>query len=316
MSRSNRWASGMFVVITILAGGWAVNRHLKVNDLEQANRDLHRQQAELLSALEKARQANRVSATSTATGAANASVGAPVASGDTPPAPGAVASASVPRVATAPSLERPGVPQPSVSPAMHARASLDLRYADLFRQLNLTPAQLEKLKALLVERDTARSNVTAVAASSGLNLQQNSAEIQRLVEQAQREIEASIAQTIGAERYATFQNYQQTSTQRYTVKQLEQSLSYTSTPLNAAQGDQLVNLLARTSAAHRAASGGDPATALSPIITDEALAQASSLLSPAQLAVLREMKTYQDALTGSRGLPSGAVPAVRMPGGK
>jgi hypothetical protein len=118
---------------------------------------------------------------------------------------------------------------------MHARASLDLRYADLFRQLNLTPAQLEKLKALLVERDTARSNVTAVAASSGLNLQQNSAEIQRLVEQAQREIEASIAQTIGAERYATFQNYQQTSTQRYTVKQLEHSLSYTSTPLNAAQ---------------------------------------------------------------------------------
>jgi hypothetical protein len=49
----------MFVVITILAGGWAVNRHLKVNDLERANRDLHRQQAELLSALEKARQANR-----------------------------------------------------------------------------------------------------------------------------------------------------------------------------------------------------------------------------------------------------------------
>jgi len=304
----------MLVVTTILAGGWALNRNLKVNDLERTHQDLRRQQAELLAALDKARQPNRLSVTSTAAGAANASVGAAVASTVGTPPPGAVASA--PTMATASSLERPGIPQPSVSPAMHARASLDLRYADLFRQLNLTPAQLEKFKALLVERDTARANVTAVATASGLNPQQNSAEIQNLVNQAQREIEASIAQTIGAESYATFQNYQQTSTQRYTVKQLEQSLSYTSTPLNAAQGDQLVNLLARTSASHRAASGGDPATALSPIITDEALAQAASLLSPAQLAVLREMKTYQDALTGGRGLPSGAVPAVRMPGGE
>ncbi|MFO1451007.1 MAG: hypothetical protein U1F61_22810 [Opitutaceae bacterium] len=316
MSRSNRWVPGMLVVITILAGGWALNRHLKAIDLERANQDLRRQQTELLAALDKARQANRVSVTPTAAGAAKAAVGAEVASGVTPPAPGAVASASAPRMATASSLERPGMPQPSVSPAMHARATLDLRYADLFRQLNLAPAQLEKLKALLVERDTARSNVAAVATASGLNPQQNSSEIQKLVDQAQREIEATIAQTIGAEGYATFQNYQQTSTQRYTVKQLEQSLSYTSTPLNAAQGDQLVNLLARTSAAYRAASGGDPATALSPMITDEALAQAASLLSPAQLAVLREMKTYQDALSGGRGLPSGAVPGIRMPGGK
>ncbi|MBL9206603.1 MAG: hypothetical protein JNN01_16035 [Opitutaceae bacterium] len=315
MSRSNRWVPGMLVVITILAGGWALNRHLKANDLERANQDLRRQQAELLAALDKVRQANRVSVTSNAAGAANASGGAPAASGLTAPPPGAVASASAPRMATSSSLERAVSGTPPVSPAMHARATLDLRYADLFRQLNLTPAQLEKLKALLVERDTARTNVAAVATASGLDPQQNSAEFQKLVNQAQREIEATIAQTIGAEGYATFQNYQQTSTQRYTVKQLEQSLSYTSTPLNAAQGDQLVNLLARTSAAHRAASGGDPATALSPMITDEALAQAASLLSPAQLAVLRDMKTYQDALSQGRGFPSGAVPAVRMPGG-
>jgi hypothetical protein len=113
---------------------------------------------------------------------------------------------------------------------MQARATLDLRYADLFRQLKLAPAQLEKLKALLVERDTARSNVAAVATASGLNPQDNSSEIQKLVRQTQEEIEATIAQTLGPDAYSTYQNFQQTGTQRYTVKQLEQSLSYTDTP--------------------------------------------------------------------------------------
>jgi hypothetical protein len=175
---------------------------------------------------------------------------------------------------------------------------------------------LEKLKALLVERDTARSNVAAVATASGLNPQDNSSEIQKLVRQTQEEIEATIAQTLGPDAYSTYQNFQQTGTQRYTVKQLEQSLSYTDTPLNSAQSDQLVNLLARTSAAHRAASGGDPTSALSPIITDSAITQAAAILSPAQLEVLRGIKSYQDALTQGRGLPANTLPAVRLPFGK
>lgn len=198
---------------------------------------------------------------------------------------------------------------------MQQKAGLDGRYADLFRQLRLSPAELEKFKTLLVEKQTAVMDVFAAARSQGLGGREGREEIRQLMQGTQAEIDAQIQGLLGEAAYAQFQEYERTQPQRALVGQLEQRLSYSAAPLSPAQSDQLTRILAQNSPAEAGEVRGMRAFAQSfvgtgsvagqfiaaggargTMITDAAVSQAQGVLSPPQLAALQEMQREQQAV--------------------
>lgn len=187
--------------------------------------------------------------------------------------------------------------------ATQQRGALDARYAALFKSLNLTPAQLEQFKNLLVEKRTAVADVMAAARSQGLTGRENRDEIRALVQNAENEIDGSIRASIGDAAYTQYQSFEQTQAQRATVSQLQQRLSYSDAPLTEAQTEQLVQLLATTTEQKNPSAGGvrTPAGRIGfggnggAQITDEALAQSSAVLSATQQQALQQLQAEQQA---------------------
>jgi hypothetical protein len=191
--------------------------------------------------------------------------------------------------------------------AVQQKSALDGRYASLFKQMQLSPADLEKFKNLLVEKQSAVMDVMAATQAEGLNGRVNRDQIRQLVQDAQNEVDNNIKSTLGDAAYAQYQNYETTLPQRTVVSQLEQRLSYSSTPLTDAQSAQLVQILAQTTPAGANAGGGGivqlfgrggPAAALtggSVPITSDAINRAQGVLSAQQLSALQGLQQEQQA---------------------
>lgn len=191
--------------------------------------------------------------------------------------------------------------------AIQQRVALDTRYATLFKNLNLSPAQLEQFKNLLVEKQTAITDALAAARAQGINPRNDPEDFQKLVADAQADADNNIKATLGDAGYAQYQQYQQTLPQRNVVNQLTQSLSYTSTPLTSAQSEQLVQILAaNTPASTNSASNNIRATVTSAFgvgfggglnspITSDAIAQSQTVLSPPQVQALQQLQAAQQA---------------------
>jgi len=192
--------------------------------------------------------------------------------------------------------------------AIQQKASLDGRYAALFKSLNLTPEQLDKFKNLLVEKQTALTDALAAARAQGINPRTDPEDFQKLVADAQTEADNNIKSTLGDAGYAQYQQYQQTLPQRNVVNQLGQSLSYTNTPLTADQTEQMVSILAANTPASGNSGGNATRAAVASAfgvgfggaqgntpITNNAIAQAGSVLAPAQVTALQQLQAAQQA---------------------
>jgi len=191
--------------------------------------------------------------------------------------------------------------------ATQQRAALDSRFAALFRNLNLSPEQLEQFKNLLVEKQTAMTDALAAARAQGIDPRNDPQEFRKLVADAQAEVDVSIKAALGDSAYAQYQQYQQTLPQRTTVNQLQQSLSYTSTPLTSAQTEQMVQILAANTppSANSAAANGRAAVAAAfgvgfagqagSRVTNDAITQSQTVLAPAQVQALQQLQAAQQA---------------------
>ncbi len=185
---------------------------------------------------------------------------------------------------------------------LQQRSRLDSRYADLFAQLNLPPATLAKLQALLIERQNTTRDVFLAAREEGFG-RGDGQQLRELVDITQQEIDAEIRATIGEQNFAQFEQYQQTGRQRQLVGQLESRLSYTATPLNAAQSQALTTILADTSVSGDRGRG-------TAIISEDALVRAQAVLAPDQLAALTALQEEQAAAqTISAAMRNQARPA-------
>lgn len=198
---------------------------------------------------------------------------------------------------------------------LQQRAALDARYAELFKKLNLTPAQLEQFKSLLIERQNARMDVMAAVRENGLSMRENRDEINKLVSEAQAEVDANIKTSLGESVYNQYQNYDSTQSQRNLVKQLDERLAYTATTLNSTQADFLVSALSTGATAASNEPGFGPGNwgggGSRSTITDAVIEQAANVLTPAQVAALKQLQTEQQAqqkireLTRPQGQGSG-----------
>ncbi len=198
--------------------------------------------------------------------------------------------------------------------AIQQKAALDGRYAALFRRLNLSPAALEQLKQLLVEKQAVVMDVMTAARSQGMGGRNNRDEIRQVVASTQAEVEASIRAAIGDAAYEQYRNYEVTLPQRGLVDQLSQRLSYSNSPLGDAQAEQMVRILAATAPNGQAGNAGNAGAVLMPMvinsgrggtanvvmggsvaITDAAIAQARGVLTPQQVSALETLQQEQRA---------------------
>lgn len=256
---------------------------------------------------------------------------------------------------------------------LQQKAGIEARYATLFKNLNLGPEQVSQLTTLLAERTTTMQDVMAAAREQGINPRENPDAFRKLIADAQNDINSSIKSVIGDDGFAQLANYEQTLPQRNVVNELQQRLSYTSTPLTAAQAEQLVQILA-TNQPPRATTSTSVATTDTPRpagrgpggfeggfggpggrgpdfggmiagvlggggipmggpdggrggatapVTPAAVAQAQTVLAPAQLTALQQIQQQQQAQQQLRqlvnetlqanqptpGAPSGTAPA-------
>ncbi|MFH1499959.1 MAG: hypothetical protein ABII82_19280 [Verrucomicrobiota bacterium] len=159
------------------------------------------------------------------------------------------------------------------------RARLDGRYAELFKQLNLAPAQLARLQDLLTERQNVWRDVMISARESGLNPRENRDQLREMASQLQAEVDATIKAELGDSTYAAYQQYDSTQNQRNVVNQLNRKLTYSGTQLGEAQSQQLVSIIA--------ANGGQ--------LNDQTINLSRGLLTANQVAALEQLYAEQSA---------------------
>jgi hypothetical protein len=189
--------------------------------------------------------------------------------------------------------------------AIQQKAMLDTSYGALFKILNLTPQQLEQFKGLMVQKQQAVMDAMQAAREQGINPRTDPDEFRQAIADAQASVESQIQTQLGPAGYAAYQQYQQTLPQRNVTTQLQQSLSYTSTPLSDDQANQLIQVLAQTAPA--GASNGGGFAGMAPMgfggggmgggatVTDQAITQAQGFLTASQVQALQQIQQQQQA---------------------
>ena len=181
--------------------------------------------------------------------------------------------------------------------AIQQKARLDERYAGLFKSLALTPEQLDKFKNLLVEKRTSMMDVLSAARDQGVNPRSDPEAFRTLVSNAQAEIDNNIRSVLGDTGFAQYQNYEQTLPQRNVVDQLQQRLSYTSTPLTDSQANQMVQLLAANAPQRTNTNGFGQFFGAGPStrINETDVNQSVGVLAGPQIDALKELQQEQQA---------------------
>lgn len=184
------------------------------------------------------------------------------------------------------------------------KSTLDQRYGALFRQLKLSPAELDKFKDLLAERQMSTLDaVRALQAQGGGAV--SATELPELMRKVQGDVDASIRGLLGDERFAQYQDFNQNLASYTLLDQIERRLSYTNAPLQQSQSAALARVLIETAQPNPGLGGmGGMMQSLggsSPMVTalvqrplsDDAIARAQGILDPAQVEVLRQIQAEQ-----------------------
>ncbi|HVS53551.1 MAG TPA: hypothetical protein VHD62_14445 [Opitutaceae bacterium] len=187
--------------------------------------------------------------------------------------------------------------------ASSIKSSLDQRYGGLFRQLRLSPAELEQFKDLLAERQMSSLDAVRALQTQGAS----PADLPALMKKVQGEVDESVHTLLGDQRYEQYQNFNQNIASYTLLDQIDRRLSYTNAPLQPSQSDALLRVLiehnqpAANSAQGMALNLAQSMSGLSPAIstlmqrplTDETIAAAQTVLSPPQLEALRQLQSEQ-----------------------
>jgi hypothetical protein len=207
------------------------------------------------------------------------------------------------------------------------KLAIEDRYGALFKNLNLNPAQAEKLKTLLADRQNSAQDVLAVAREQGIDPRSDPEGFRKLVADARNDINNNIKSLVGDAGFEQLQSYEQTMPQRNLVDQLQRRLSYTGNEMSPAQAEQLVGILAATAPQRPTTDANGAQTGRGPggfagrgdlgalagayfgapglgammeggrggavAVTPEAVTQAQGVLSQAQLAALQQVQQQQ-----------------------
>jgi hypothetical protein len=199
---------------------------------------------------------------------------------------------------------------PQISRLLSARArnAVALRYSGLLGKLHLTPAQNSKFLDLMAEKQTVGLDTVSAANENGVT---DIKQVGGLIVKAERDLDNEIRSTIGESGYTEFVKYSQTQLVRDTVGTLQQSLAPTRSPLTNAQYSKMMDILAIPSASAPAAPTSAASSAVTGFVSDSALEQAKTVLTPFQLRALKAVQNEQRldlALRLQMTRSNGAVP--------
>jgi hypothetical protein len=121
------------------------------------------------------------------------------------------------------------------------KAMINLMYAGLFRDLNLSPDEKEKLKDLLTEAQM--RNMESAQGLFGAKQEGAADDSQKQVADAKQQTDAEIKALLGDERFAQYENYQKSMGERMQVDQLKTQLAAENLPLQDRQMAQLLQAM-------------------------------------------------------------------------
>jgi hypothetical protein len=207
--------------------------------------------------------------------------------------------------------------------AIQLKGRLNQTYGPLFKALNLSPEQLAQFQSLLADKQQALMDVFQAAREQGINPRTDPDGFKTLMNQAISQSDQTIQQAIGDSAFQQYQQYQQTLPERNVANSLQQSLSYTQTPLTDDQASQLVSLLAQNQPQRAGngtvgtASGGDAGPGIFNLmngggtakVTNDSINQAQGILSAPQIAALQQIQIQQQAQQQMQQMMRSANPA-------
>jgi len=203
-----------------------------------------------------------------------------------------------------------------------AKAQLNGPYGAFFRGLTervgLQPAQLERLKTLIVQQGQSAESVFAAEMANGLKIDPVvgqylrshpasliaaaldhdpaiNAQLAQAISSEMSSSEAQIESVIGAGELGQYRNYEQMLSQRSTAELLAQELQDTPNAMSPSQVEQLAQTLQQAPATGGSTEVYLPRgiyTGTSPI-SDSAVKLAEANLSPLQISALRGMQRQQ-----------------------
>lgn len=252
MNKSNLLT--LFLAVGAIGGaGLAWRQHAELVELRAAavDRAERAKWQRRVSELERLNREQQQQLTASRAAAAGELAGSPRARHDADTKPAAPAgvdttaeTAGTIRQQTAAIRELMDRPEVQAMLAMQKKAAVEQRYAGLWKKLNLTPSQIEKLNLLLTERANTMQDVLTAARDQGINPRENAEAFKKLIADVQGQTNANIKAAIGEDGFAQLTQYERTIPQRNVVSDLEQRLGFSNAPLTPAQAEQLVQILA------------------------------------------------------------------------
>lgn len=118
-----------------------------------------------------------------------------------------------------------------------------MQYTDLAKKLNLSPQEAELVMGLLSDRQVAGA-ADSFATFSGETLDE--AKVKQLGEKtaaSRKEYDAKLKAALGEDRFKELETYDRTIGERMMMTQLEPQFTSAGTPLDAAQKDQLIQIM-------------------------------------------------------------------------
>ena len=141
------------------------------------------------------------------------------------------------------------------------KAMINLMYGGLFKDLNLSPEEKDKLKDLLT--DAQLKNIEAAQGMFG-GKEGISEETTKQIADAKKQTEAEVKALLGDERFAQYQDYQKNVNERMQIDQFKNQLAGANMPMNDAQSAQMMQIIKEEKAATPAPISDDQSQAPKP----------------------------------------------------
>jgi hypothetical protein len=210
---------------------------------------------------------------------------------------------------------------------------MDQMYGDLFKELQLSPAEREQFTGVLL--DNAMKSMTHAGTVFQGEGEAKTTALQSIAEQ-QKEMNASLKTFLGDERYARYEDYQKTISERTQLNLFRQQMAEGAQPLQDRQVPQLLDILREERARVPSVLGdapGQSAAMLKAVASEETMTQhfqwqedlnqrvldrAGQVLSPEQLkdyagflkSQLEMQKMGMNMARKMFGAPKGASPPL------
>jgi hypothetical protein len=190
------------------------------------------------------------------------------------------------------------------------KAAINMMYAGLFKDLNLSPEEKDKFKALLT--DAQMRNIENAQGLFGDNKEDALEDAQKLAADAKNQTDADIKVLLGDERFALYEDYQKNLGERMQIDQFKTRLAAEKLPLQDQQTTQLLQIMKEEKAAVppviptdntqfpkkelMTAENVDKQSAWMEDYNRRVLARAEQVLTPEQLKQYREFQEQQASL--------------------